>query len=101
MMVGLEIERIRQALAVLETQPRGVEQTENGFRLQHAKCSEKVVRIIVSYTDYVDRVVWKSLSMKNKLLKKIYKSRILKRIYLERLGEPFIYNLFSLFVIVR
>jgi UDP-N-acetyl-L-fucosamine synthase len=60
MMVGLEIERIRQALRILETQPRGV---GRGLRLvadyDAPNISEKVVRIIHSYTDYVNRVVWK------------------------------------------
>jgi UDP-N-acetylglucosamine 2-epimerase (non-hydrolysing) len=61
MMVGLELERIRQALAILAKQPRG---NERGLRVvadYHApNVSEKVVRIIHSYTDYVNRVVWKN-----------------------------------------
>jgi len=60
MMVGLELERIRQALTILETQSRGV---ERGLRMvadyDAANVSEKVVRIIHSYTDYVNRVIWK------------------------------------------
>ena len=60
MMVGLEQERILEALAILEMQPRGI---ERGLRLvadYHAEnVSEKVLRIILSYTDYVNRVVWK------------------------------------------
>jgi len=63
MMVGLEIERVRQALTILETQPRGV---ERGLRMvgdyQAPNVSEKVVRIILSYTDYVNRMVWKKYS---------------------------------------
>jgi len=63
MMVGLEIERVRQALTILETQPRGV---ERGLRMVDAyeapNVSEKVVRIILSYTDYVNRMVWKKYS---------------------------------------
>jgi len=59
MMVGLEIERIRQALAILETQPRGVERSLRLVAEYEApNVSEKVVRIIHSYTDYVNRVVW-------------------------------------------
>ena len=38
--------------------------------------------------------------MKNKIFKKLFKSYILKRIYLERLGEPVIYNIISLFVLI-
>jgi UDP-N-acetylglucosamine 2-epimerase len=60
MMVGLEVERVRQALAILATQPRGA---EGGLRLvadySVPNVSDKVVRIIHSYTDYVNRVVWK------------------------------------------
>jgi UDP-N-acetylglucosamine 2-epimerase (non-hydrolysing) len=60
MMVGLEWERIREALRVLETQPRG---TERLLRIiddyNVPNVSDKVVRIILSYTDYVNRVVWK------------------------------------------
>ncbi len=60
MMVGLEVDRVRQALALLTTQPRG---DERGLRLvsdySMPNVSDKVVRIIHSYTDYVNRVVWK------------------------------------------
>ena len=59
MMVGLEWSRIGDALRVLETQPRG---TERKLRIiadyDVPNVSEKVVRIILSYTDYVNRVVW-------------------------------------------
>jgi UDP-N-acetylglucosamine 2-epimerase len=59
MMTGLEWGRIRQGLSILEHQPRG---DERGLRLVQdydvPNVSEKVVRIIVSYTDYVNRVVW-------------------------------------------
>lgn len=60
MMVGLEVDRIRQGLAILATQPRGAERS---LRLvadySMPNVSNKVVRIIHSYTDYVNRVVWK------------------------------------------
>ena len=60
MMAGLEVERVRQCLKILETQPRGA---ERGLRLvadyAMPNVSDKVVRIIHSYTDYVNRVVWK------------------------------------------
>jgi UDP-N-acetylglucosamine 2-epimerase (non-hydrolysing) len=60
MMVGLEVERVMQALAILNIQPRGddrlLRQVSDYSMLN---VSEKVVRIIHSYTDYVNRVVWK------------------------------------------
>jgi UDP-N-acetyl-L-fucosamine synthase len=59
MMVGLEVERVRQGLAILATQSRG---TDRSLRLvadySMPNVSDKVVRIIHSYTDYVNRVVW-------------------------------------------
>ena len=60
MMVGLEWDRIREALRVLETQPRGTErllQIIDDYNVPNV--SDKVLRIILSYTDYVNRVVWK------------------------------------------
>lgn len=60
MMVGLELDRIRQALAILEHQPRGAERALRMVGDYDApNVSEKVVRIIHSYTDYVNRLVWK------------------------------------------
>ncbi|OQS42518.1 non-hydrolyzing UDP-N-acetylglucosamine 2-epimerase [Chromobacterium haemolyticum] len=60
MMVGLEVERVRQGLAILQNQLRG---EDRSLRLvadySMPNVSEKVVRIIHSYTDYVNRVVWK------------------------------------------
>jgi UDP-N-acetylglucosamine 2-epimerase len=60
MMVGLEVDRVRQGLAILATQTRGA---ERNFRLVAdygmPNVSDKVVRIIHSFTDYVNRVVWK------------------------------------------
>ncbi len=60
MMVGVEVDRVRQALTVLADQPRG---TERSLRLVEdystPNVSDKVLRIILSYTDYVNRVVWK------------------------------------------
>lgn len=60
MMVGLDKDRVRQGLAILNTQARG---EQRDLRLPVDYCipnvSEKVVRIIQSYTDYVNRVVWK------------------------------------------
>ncbi len=59
MMVGLEVERILQALAILETQPRGVKRSLRQVAdYSMPNVSDKVVRIMHSYTDYVNRVVW-------------------------------------------
>jgi UDP-N-acetyl-L-fucosamine synthase len=59
MLVGLNWGRIQEGLAILEHQKRGAERT---LRLvqdyEVANVSEKVVRIIFSYTDFVNRVVW-------------------------------------------
>lgn len=59
MMVGLGSKRIMQALDVLETQPSGEERL---LRIVEDYCmpnvSDKVVRIILSYVDYINRVVW-------------------------------------------
>lgn len=60
MMVGLNAERVMQGLAILESQSVG-----NDRLLRQVadygipNVSDKVVRIIHSYTDYVNRVVWK------------------------------------------
>ncbi len=60
MMVGLEVERVRQALAVLAQQPRGAQRLLPPVaEYMTPNVSEKVVRIIHSYTDYVNRVVWR------------------------------------------
>jgi UDP-N-acetylglucosamine 2-epimerase (non-hydrolysing) len=60
MMVGLEPDRISQALNILKTQQRGM---HRNLRLVAdygvPNVSEKVLLIIYSYTDYVRRVVWK------------------------------------------
>jgi UDP-N-acetylglucosamine 2-epimerase (non-hydrolysing) len=60
MMVGLGEERIMQGLAILESQRRGGERTLREVAdYAMPNVSEKVLRIIVSYTDYVKRTVWK------------------------------------------
>ena len=59
MMMGLEIERIHQAIKILDTQPRGenrVLRLVQDYSMPNV--SEKVMRIILSYTDYINRVVW-------------------------------------------
>lgn len=61
MMVGLETERVRQALAILATQPRGEERSLRQVSdYSMPNVSDKIVRIIHSYSDYVKRVVWKA-----------------------------------------
>ena len=60
MMVGLEVERVRQGLAILAKQSRGSERMLRQVSdYSMPNVSDKVVRIIHSYTDYVNRVVWK------------------------------------------
>lgn len=60
MMVGLEVERVMQALAILDSQPRGANRLLRQVGdYSMPNVSDKVVRIIHSYTDYVNRVVWK------------------------------------------
>ena len=60
MMVGLTAERVLQGLAIINSQPRDDQRL---LRLvadySMPNVSEKVVRIILSYTDYVNRVIWK------------------------------------------
>lgn len=64
MMVGLEIDRIRQGLAILKNQSKrcknnGFESMQLVFDYSASNVSSKVLRIIHSYTDYVNRIVWK------------------------------------------
>jgi UDP-N-acetylglucosamine 2-epimerase (non-hydrolysing) len=60
MMVGLEIDRVRQGLAILARQSRGAERTLRQVAdYNMPNVSDKVVRIIHSYTDYINRVIWK------------------------------------------
>ena len=60
MMVGLEAERVMQGLAILESQPRGdTRLLRQVADYSMPNVSDKVLRIIHSYTDYVNRVVWK------------------------------------------
>jgi UDP-N-acetyl-L-fucosamine synthase len=59
MMVGLNPERIMQALSVLENQKRGDNRTirlVSDYSIPNV--SEKITRIIISYTDYIKRTVW-------------------------------------------
>ena len=56
MMVGLKKERILQGLEVLATQGQGIMRQVEDYSMPNV--SDKVLRIILSYTDYVNRVVW-------------------------------------------
>jgi len=56
MIVGLKKERILQGLEVLETQEKETLRTVADYSMPNV--SDKVARIILSYTDYVNRVVW-------------------------------------------
>jgi len=60
MMVGMNTDRIMQALEVLENQWRGekrILRPVNDYSVPNV--SEKIVRIILSYTDYINQKVWK------------------------------------------
>lgn len=56
MMTGLHQERIMQALAVLEGQEKDTLRRVGDYSMPNV--SEKVLRIILSYTDYINRKVW-------------------------------------------
>ncbi len=56
MMVGLRKERILQGLEILETQMENTLKLVADYSMPNV--SDKVLRIILSYRDYVDRVVW-------------------------------------------
>ena len=56
MMVGLKKERILQGLEILETQEKDTLRLVADYSMPNV--SDKVLRIILSYTDYVNRVVW-------------------------------------------
>ena len=59
MMVGMNPERIMQGLTQLQQQKIGEERNYRQVSdYSMPNVSEKVVRIILSYTDYVNRVVW-------------------------------------------
>ena len=60
MMTGLEKERIMQSLAIIDNQPRDEQRLmRKVFDYSMPNVSDKIVRIVHSYTDYVNRVVWK------------------------------------------
>ena len=60
MMTGLEKERIMQSLSIIDNQPRGKQRLMRQVDdYSMPNVSDKIVRIVHSYTDYVNRVVWK------------------------------------------
>ncbi len=60
MFTGMSVERILQAIEILGDQPRGQDRLLNKVADYIApNVSDKVLRTILSYTDYVNRVVWK------------------------------------------
>ena len=63
MLTGLALERVLQGLAILAEQPRGAQRLLRQVAdYSMPNVSDKVLRIIHSYTDYVNRVVWKRYS---------------------------------------
>lgn len=61
MFVGLEVDRVLQGLSILSSQSRGDTRSlhlVSDYSIDNV--SQKIVRIIHSYTDYVQRVVWKN-----------------------------------------
>ena len=57
MMIGLEKTRIMQGIKILESQAKDTLREVSDYSMPNV--SEKVLRIILSYTDYINRVVWK------------------------------------------
>ena len=58
MMVGLNQERILQAISQISTEKKNGSNFCGVFDYSVSNVSDKIVRIILSYTDYVKRVVW-------------------------------------------
>lgn len=59
MMVGLQKERIMQGLAILEIQEATTLRNVSDYSMPNV--SDKVLRIILSYTDYINRVIWRKI----------------------------------------
>ena len=56
MMIGLEKERVLQGLEILETQNGNTLRSVEDYSMPNV--SDKILRIILSYTDYINRIVW-------------------------------------------
>lgn len=62
MMIGLNTERILQGLTILNTQKGGNNRTLRQVAdYSMPNVADKVVQIIISYTDYINRVVWQKI----------------------------------------
>lgn len=59
MMVGLQKDRILQGLEVLETQEKDTLRLVSDYSMPNV--SDKILRIILSYTDYVNNTVWRKV----------------------------------------
>ena len=60
MLVGLDPQRVREGLAILADQPRGAERLLPMVAdYRSVDVSDKVLRIVQSYTDFVNRRVWR------------------------------------------
>lgn len=60
MFVGMDVDRVLQGLDILATQPRGAQRALHLVKdYAPDNVSDKIVRIIQSYTDFVNRKVWR------------------------------------------
>ncbi|WP_052131610.1 non-hydrolyzing UDP-N-acetylglucosamine 2-epimerase [Planococcus sp. CAU13] len=66
MLVGLQKERVLQGMTVLETQGSATMRQVADYSMPNV--SDKVLRIILSYTDYVNRTVWQKRNEKGRAL---------------------------------
>ena len=61
MMTGVNIERVTQAIDILMKINKGEDRRLDIVKdYQSRNVSEKVLRIIISYTDYIQRKTWKN-----------------------------------------
>ena len=59
MMVGFNIDLINQAIKILDEQPKGENRLINIVNnYSPTNVSDKVLRIILSYTDFINRKIW-------------------------------------------
>ena len=61
MMTGMNCERVLQAIEILMSQKRDNDRTLNLVNdYKNKNISEKILRIILSYTDYIQKKIWKN-----------------------------------------